>query len=168
LPGSADDALHGLPLNRINPFRLIGVFPTTSEIVEWRWNLKQLVRKNLPWKSQQWISSGFDEPAAQRVRGRTFRQAQKQESTGSLDWLRRLHRSHLPQTGPFSTCMHRNDAATVSYTEIVVSDQHALMRYGNAAPCQSHSVPFLLRMRRKQNNLTANPPVPAPRLKRVG
>jgi len=136
LPGSADDALYGLPLNRINPFRLIGVFPTTSEIVEWRWNLKQLVRKNLPWKSQQWISSGFDESTAQRVRGRTFRQAQKQESAGNLDWLRRLHRSHAPETGPFSTCMHRADAVTVSYTEISVSPREALMRYHAGAPCQ--------------------------------
>jgi hypothetical protein len=136
LPSSADDALHGLPLNRINPFRLIGVFPTTSEIVEWRWNLKQLVRKNLPWKSQQWISSGFDESIAQRARGRTFRQAQKQESAGNLDWLRRLHRSHAPETGPFSTCMHRADAVTVSYTEISVSPREAWMRYHAGAPCQ--------------------------------
>lgn len=146
--GSANAALNALPLNRINPFRLVGVFPTTGELVEWRWNLKQLTRKNHRWKTQQWVSSGLDEPAAQRVRGRTFRQAQKQESAGSLDWLRRLHRSHLPQTGPFSMCMHRKDAATVSYTEIVVSDQHALMGYYNAAPCQIHSCSSLLRMRR--------------------
>lgn len=151
-PDSADDALQGLPLNRINPFRLIGVFPATSEIIEWRWSLDQLVRKSHRWKSQQWISSGFDEPAAQRVRGRTFRQAQKQQSIGSLDWLRRLHRSHLPETGPFSTCMHRNDAATVSYTEIAVSDQDTLMGYCDAAPCQSHSCSSVVRMRRKQNN----------------
>jgi hypothetical protein len=156
---SADTALLRLPLDRINPFRLVGVFPATGEIFEWRWNLKQLVRKNHRWKTQQWISSGFDEPAAQLVRGRTFRLAQKQKSAGRLDWLRRLHRSHLPQTGPFSTCMHRKDAATVSYTEVAVSDQHALMGYVNAAPCQSNSS-FLLRMRRKESNLTANPPVP--------
>src|SRR5207249_3065904 len=166
-PAFADTALHGVPLNRINPFRLIGVFPASGEIVEWRWNLKRLVRKNHRWKTQQWISSGFDEPAAQRIRGKTFRQAQKQNSAGSLDWLRRLHRSHLPQTGPFSTCMHRKDAATVSYTEVAVSDQQALMAYCDAAPCQSHSVAFLLRMRRKQSNLTSNLPVPSSSLKRT-
>jgi len=142
-PDSADGALHGLPLNRINPFRLIGVFPTTTEIVEWRWNLNQLVRKRHRWKSQQWISSGFDEPAAQRVRGRTFRQAQKQESAGTLDWLRRLHRSHVPETGPLSTCMHRVDAATVSYTEISVSAPVAALRYHAGAPCQHSKCSFL-------------------------
>jgi len=147
-PDSADGALHGLPLNRINPFRLIGVFPTTTEIVEWRWNLNQLVRKRHRWKSQQWISSGFDEPAAQRIRGRTFRQAQKQESAGSLDWLRRLHRSHAPETGPFSTCMHRADAATVSYTEISVSAPVAVMRYHTGAPCKKFERSFLVFDRR--------------------
>src|SRR5437773_3371056 len=144
-PDFADAALARISLNRINPFRLIGVFPVTGEIVEWRWNLKQLIRKNHRWKSQQWISSGFDEPAAQRVRGRTFQQARRQRSVGSLDWLRRLHRSHTPQSGPCSTCMHRADAATVSYTEVTVSSRQATMRYHAGAPCQSStsSVHFL-------------------------
>src|SRR6266852_5843282 len=48
---SADAALRGLSLNRINPFRLIGIYPGTGEIVEWRWNLKQLVRLNHRWKT---------------------------------------------------------------------------------------------------------------------
>lgn len=136
-PDFADAALRGLPLNRINPFRLIGVYPATGEIIEWRWNLKQLVRKNHHWKSQQWISSGFDEPTAQRVRGKTFQRAGQQHSAGSLDWLRRLHRSHLPQAGPFSTCMHREDAATVSYTEVAVLSRRATMRYHPGTPCQN-------------------------------
>jgi len=75
--------------------------------------LKQLVRKNHRWKSKQWISSGFDEPTAQRARGKTFQRAGRQHSAESLDWLRRLHRSHSPYASPFSTCMHRADAATV-------------------------------------------------------
>ncbi len=136
-PDFVGAALAGLPLNRINPFRLISVFPMTGEIVEWRWNLKQLVRKNHRWKSQQWISSGFDEPTAQRVRSKTFQRAERQHSTGSLDWLRRLHRSHSPQAGPFSTCMHRADAATVSYTEVTVSSRQAVIRYHAGTPCQN-------------------------------
>jgi hypothetical protein len=132
----ADAALHGLPLNRINPFRLIGIYPVTGEVVEWRWNLKKLVRKGHRWRTQQWISSGFDEPAAQRVRGRTFALAQKQESAGSIGWLRRLHRSHVPETGPNSTCMHRADAATVSYTEISVTPRGTVMRYHAGPPCK--------------------------------
>ncbi len=134
-PDFADVALAGLPLNRINPFRLVGIYPAAGEVVEWRWDLELLVRKNHRWKTQQWISSGFDEPTAQRVRSKTFQRAGRQHSAGSLDWLRRLHRSHSPQAGPFSICMHRNDAATVSYTEVTVSPRQATMRYHAGAPC---------------------------------
>lgn len=141
-PAFAATALAGLSINRINPFRLIGIFPATSEVVEWRWDLKTLVRRNHRWKSQQWISSGFDEPAAQRVRGKTFHRAKQQFTAGSLNWLRRLHRSHSPILGPLSTCMHREDAATVSYTEVTVSSNRATMRYHAGAPCQARECSF--------------------------
>src|SRR5262245_60121124 len=71
--GAADSAkfvnarLRELPLKYINPFRLIGVFPSSGDVVEWRWNLQRLVQKKPRWRTQQWISSGFDEPTAQRL-----------------------------------------------------------------------------------------------------
>jgi len=132
----AEAALGRLPLHQINPFRLIGVFPATREIVEWRWDLRAWDCQPHPWKNRQWISSGWDEPAAQRIRSRTFRAAWTQTSAGRLDWLRRLHRSHAPERGPFSTCMHRADAGTVSYTEIKVARRHATLRYLPGTPCQ--------------------------------
>jgi hypothetical protein len=141
--GAADSSeianvmLRELPLRRINPFRLIGIFPASGEIVEWRWNLKRLARRKAPWMTQQWISSGFDEPAAQRTRGREFRHALQHGSSQGLSWLRKLHSSHTPHLGPFSTCMHRFDAATVSYTEITVSSRTATMRYHAGAPCRT-------------------------------
>jgi hypothetical protein len=130
-------ALTKLPLARINPFRLIGVFPTASEIFEWRWDLKRLDCKRHSWTPRQWISSGFDEPKAQRIRSATFKLAQKENLVNGPGGLRRLHRSHAPGCGPFSTCMHRNDAATVSYTEIMLSSGHATMRYRGGAPCST-------------------------------
>jgi hypothetical protein len=133
-------ALAQLPLKQINPFRLIGIFPATNEIIEWRWDLKKLSQKNHPWRARQWISSGFDEPAAQRIRHQTFHRALKQRSAGTLDWLRRLHRSHAPNPGPFATCMHRADAATVSYSEAVVVPHLATMRHIIGAPCRGSAV----------------------------
>jgi len=134
-PDSAAAGLARLPLKQINPFRLIGIFPATQEIAEWGWDLKNLVHKGHPWQTQQWISSGFDEPVAQRIRGETFRRALKQKSAGTLNWLRRLHRSHAPEAGPFSICMHRPDAATVSYTEIAVAGRTATMHYLDGVTC---------------------------------
>jgi hypothetical protein len=142
--------LNELPLNRINPFRLIGIFPASGEVLEWRWNLDRLVRKEAPWRTQQWISSGFDEPAAQLARGKAFRRALRRESVPRLSWLRGLHSSHAPQIGPLSTCMHRSDAATVSYTEITVSPRVATMRYHAGTPCKRCASLRRLSMRLKQ------------------
>ena len=149
-PERVASALAQLSLERMNPFRLIGIFSDTREIAEWRWDLKKLVRRRHRWQAQQWISSGFNESAAQRVRHQTFRRALEQTSAGSLDWLRRLHRSHSPQMGPFSTCMHRADAATVSYTEVTVSPKQNTMRHRAVSPCQcvDNSVDFLRRRQR--------------------
>lgn len=141
----ANEKLGWLPLKHINPFRLIGIFPNGKKILEWRWDLNKMSFKKHPWQLQQWISSGFDEPRAQRMRGKTIQTAARQSSAGRLAWLRRLHRSHLPTTGPFSTCMHREDAATVSYTEISASSRMVQMRHFNRAPCQCARGQFQVR-----------------------
>jgi hypothetical protein len=135
-PRTMQAVLSALPLERINPFRLIAVFPAVGQIMEYRWELKNLGLNKCDWQPQQWISSGFDERAAQRERNRTFRQALAQKSAGRLTWLRRLHSSHAPQKGPFSTCMHRLDAATVSYTEAVVSGREVRLSHCLGAPCE--------------------------------
>jgi len=126
-----------LPLPSINPFRLIGIFPECKEVLEWQWDLSQLVRKAHHWRSQQWISSGFDEPTAQIIRSQTFAKFLSQSTAGTSDWLRRLHASHTPECGPFSTCMHRSDAVTVSYTQISVSSSKASLHHICGAPCEA-------------------------------
>lgn len=134
-PEAAAKAIRALPLKRINPFRVVGFFNSTQTIVEWRWDLKQLDACSHAWEPRQWISSGHDEPAAQRVRGRIFREALDQQSRGSLGWLRRLHQSHRPEVGPLSICMHRAEAQTVSYTEVQVRAHRARMWHVQGPPC---------------------------------
>jgi hypothetical protein len=136
-PEVVGEILGILALRRINPFRLVAIYPATHEVAEWRWDLKKLTRQDHAWETQQWISSGFDERTAQRVRDQTFRAALRQRSAGSRNWLRRLHRNHSPAAGPFSTCMHRADAATVSYTEVAVAGAQVEMRYQAGSPCEN-------------------------------
>jgi len=133
-PVDATCVLTKLPLPRINPFRLIGIFPARKEIIEWRWDLKELSQVRHHWRARQWISSSFDEPKAHHVRSQAFRAARRQKSFGNVNWLRRLHRSHHPEKGPFSTCMHRADATTVSYTEIHVLPLSLTMHHHLGCP----------------------------------
>ncbi len=46
-----------------------------------------------------------------------------------------FHRSHLPEQGPCSVCMHRNDAATVSLSVVTVTPEAAMFSYHANSPC---------------------------------
>ncbi len=131
----AASRMGGIDLRRTKPFRLIGVFPGEKKILEWRWDLRRINTLPHPWKTQVWISSGHDEAGAQITRHAEFYRRLKQASLGSADWLRRFHRSHKPECGPYSVCMHREDAATVSYTEVLVQRSQLVMNYLADSPC---------------------------------
>jgi len=134
-PDRASEILTTVSLERVNTFRLLGIFPASQELVEWRWDVKRLDLLSHRWRTNIWVSSGFDEPGAEETRCRTFQNALQHRSVGNREWLRRLHRSHSPDVGPYSLCMHRDDAATVSYTEILVSRGISRMRYQPGSPC---------------------------------
>src|ERR1041384_5837017 len=140
-PGETAHALSSLPLSRVNPFRLIGAFPSKKLVIEWRWNLLQLERIEHAWHTNIWISSGFDEPGAQQTRSKIFSQVLKQESAGNSAWLRSLHQSHTPEPGPYSMCMHRSDAATMRYTENAILGDRVEMLYVPGSPCCTPPLP---------------------------
>ena len=151
-------AVKKLPVRKLRPFRLIAIVPRERRVIEWRWNLQRLAIRNHEWQRQHWFSSGFDEHTAELVRaevcasfvvplrrddpgeGETSRRGTRASVNAAgynLRLLRQLHRSHAPKRGPFSICMHRPDAATVSYTEVIVSTQRASMRYKSGPSCSS-------------------------------
>jgi hypothetical protein len=131
------DGIANLPLRKLRPFRLIAIVRSQKLVTEWRWNLEWLTRREHKWRPLHWFSSGFDERRAELERQRICDAAQTSQSTRGLSWLRQLHRSHSPKRGPFSICMHRRDASTVSYTEVAVSEKRATMRY-KPGPCCSN------------------------------
>lgn len=128
--------LRGLPLPSLRPFRLIAIAAAEKRVVAWHWDLRQLRRRECGWKLRHWFSSGFDEPQAELVRATVCAALRAAPDPAAL---RRLHRSHAPERGPFSICMHRADAATVSYTEVVVAPRKVMMRYQSGAPCAKRS-----------------------------
>lgn len=130
-----DRELNALPLGGTLPFRLIGIFVAECALCEWRWDGSSVQQLSFPWEARHWFSSSRSDETAERERGKACAAAWRDPAAGTLPWLRELHRSHAPAPGPFSVCVHRPDAATVSYSEIVCGPSDLRFHYAPGQPC---------------------------------
>jgi len=118
------------------PFRLVAISMQDREICEWQWGTK-LNRLNFEWQPRHWFSSGISDSEANRGRSPVVQEAWKGPDAGTIPWLQQLHRSHAPRPGPYSICVHRDDAASVSYSEIEVTPSTVQFRYAAGYPCEA-------------------------------
>jgi hypothetical protein len=132
---NADRALKRLEFRGILPFRLVGVFPAEKRIVEWRWNQTSLEDEVFNWYQRQWCSSSLSDAHAAMRRGISYARAQHEADVGSVAWLRRLHASHDDEQRPLSTCVHRRDVKTLSYTEFFCTAGTVHCNYLAGSPC---------------------------------
>jgi len=79
-------------------------------------------------------SSSLDGGRARLERQRVFA-AQHAGLVPERDTLERFQRSHEPERGPWSPCMHREDASTVSASEVRVDARRVALRYAAGPPC---------------------------------
>src|SRR5712691_2849842 len=124
-----------LDLERIQPFRLVGIFPSEQTIGEWHWDESRLTFQARRWQSRHWFSSSLSDRQAESLRRAACHNAQNESDTGSAPWLRRLHASHAGGPGPFSLCVHRNDVRTLSYSEVMVTLTSVQMGHFRGSPC---------------------------------
>jgi len=126
-----------IDLQGMLPFVLVGIFPAEQIISQCRWDGRELEFARIGWDVRHWFSSGISDEMARKLRGNTCYEAWRRRDAGSAEWLRGLHASHSPVRGSFSVCVHRPDAATVSYTEVVLTGSELTMRYHAGHPCQA-------------------------------
>jgi hypothetical protein len=129
--------LQQMDLHGVLPFLLAGLFPAEQIISQCRWDGSRLQFFRIGWDVRHWFSSGVSDEMARKVRGSTCYEAWRRRDAASPEWLRGLHASHSPVRGSFSICMHRPDAATVSYTEVAFTAGNLTMRYHAGHPCQA-------------------------------
>lgn len=143
-PAAAADSLRALDLGRYRPFRLVVVSPgVPARVHHWDGRGLDVEPASVP---PLLTSSSFDSAGADRAR-RTLLRRFATERLGP-DELLAFHRSHQPERGPLSPCMHRVDARTVSFTRLEVSPERALMSYHEGPPClDSTSVTHQLELR---------------------
>lgn len=139
-PADAQSSLCSLNLQGILPFTLLGFFPKEKVVLVWRWNQGSLQSEVVPWKMRQWCSSSLSDAQASQRRGISLALASRESDTGSSAWLRRLHGSHMPRDRAFSTCVHRGNVETVSYTELTCTDRHIKCEYVVGSPCRVGAV----------------------------
>ena len=150
------DKLKNIPLEGILPFRLIGICSLQKLVYEWRWDAVSLGQIQFDWEPHHWFSSGLSDNQAENERGKICSAAWSDPAAGTLPWLRKLHRSHSSAPGPFSICVHRSDAKTVSYTEIHYSLDHLEFRYIAGQPCDhGHALSLQLPLNAPRNLVVA-------------
>ncbi len=80
-------------------------------------------------------SSSFDDQGSSHARTRLYTELSARHGLDLHGRHLRFHQSHLPERGPYSVCMHRPDAATVSFTLVMVESTSVTMVYADGPPC---------------------------------
>ena len=81
-------------------------------------------------------SSALERGEAQRARELVYARTLG-GAAPTRERLQQFQASHEPERGPWSPCMHRVDAATVSATEVRVEERTVALRYAAGAPCRT-------------------------------
>jgi len=103
-----------------------------------RWDGRSMQHEQRPALDMPLVSSSFRGSDVRQGRVDYFRQLDA--SRGSIEERsakhETYHRSHFPQRGPYSTCMHRPEARTVSFSRIDVDGNAATYLYRAGPPCR--------------------------------
>src|SRR6185295_9810090 len=114
-------------LGRFRPFTLACLGPgAPPRLFEWNGQALRSFDGGPPGLLR--ASSGVDQEGAERERGNLFRAAASGAGGLTPALLAELHRSHLPQRGALSVCMHRDDAVTVSCSLVTVTPASVELR----------------------------------------
>ena len=152
-PAALREAFSGLQLSRYRPFTLVSVAPTEQPVL-FEWNGRNLTLGTLAAPGLVRTSSGSDQAGVERSRGALFHAASDAPGGLTTQALTTLHRSHQPEKGPLSVCMHRDEAVTVSFSLIRVSGGKVLFRYVAGSPCETTQF--------TESSLPLHSPTPSP------
>jgi uncharacterized protein with NRDE domain len=133
--GSGDELvtrLRSTDLGPYQPFTIVTFDPERLvRIVDWTGRDLTETQTDQPGLIR--TSSGADQATADRLRRATFDSVVGNHPSAAR--LAEFHRSHQPDRGPFSVCMHRAEAATQSLTVIRVTRSTVTIRYHGGPPC---------------------------------
>lgn len=144
--GSIAEALHQLEradLCRTPPFRLVALEPDhPPRSAAWDGAALAMATHHAP--GFLLTSSAVTEPEVAAARRAEFARA----APATAAELAALHRSHQPERGRCSVCMHRDDAETRSFSQVTVTPDRITLLHVPDAPCRGQPLPPLTLDRR--------------------
>jgi len=126
--------LKTLDLAKFRSFHLVAFDSRAGLLASWRDGALECVDENS--FSAPLISSSFSFAEVAESRRAQYREYIDVADGSKVEASLAYHRSHCPERGPFSPCMHREDARTVSLTWVRVDRARVQMRYAADAPCR--------------------------------
>jgi hypothetical protein len=125
--------IQDLALERYEPFA-IAAFEPQAPAATHSWNGADLVTEYITDPGFVLTSSGAIPPGLTEIRRAIFREAVTRDGLNP-ETLESVHRSHVPERGILSVCMHRDVAQSVSYSHIAVGPEEITFRYAPGPPC---------------------------------
>jgi hypothetical protein len=122
-------------LEKYEPFTLLALVPDAPALLL-DWSGRQLSHHFIDESSMLLVSSSYDQRGAEIERRRLFDKMKSERGESDTEWLHTFHASHLPYRGPYSPCMHREDASTVSHSCVRVARDRIELSYFSGAPCE--------------------------------
>jgi hypothetical protein len=146
---AAVDRLERMRLGDVAPFLLVALGPDeVAQAAEW--DGQALLAGAFADSRLPLTSSSLDPEGVAIARKNLLEVASGRADRFDVDLLDRFHRSHEPERGPLSVCMHRDDAETVSLCRVSVTPALVELHYEAGSPC-SRPQPIVARMRRRRS-----------------
>jgi hypothetical protein len=123
-----------LDLAPFKPFTLLALALESSPLL-FDWTGRTMLIDEEPSSRIPLVSSSYDQQGVMVFRQQEFQQLLAKSGKIDHDMLKTFHGSHPPAKNAYSTCMHRSDAATVSFSAIRVSPHGISFLYQDGAPC---------------------------------
>ncbi len=132
----AQNRVAGIDLRQFQPFTL-AVFEPGENCLLIEWTGREMETRGGE-RAMPLISSSFDPSGARDARASLFENLVRVWG-GRVDarLLMNFHKSHAPARGPYSPCMHRTDARTVSFSYIKVAADSIRFFYLADSPCSA-------------------------------
>jgi len=138
MDSAASDEVHDRivkgDLSRFEPFTLLVLEPQKKALLI-GWTGRERLIEIDGEAAMPLISSSYDGAGVRESRKKCFERLMSGSGTASADLLFRFHASHEPARGPYSSCMHRDDAQTVSFSRIKVAAHKIQFLYHPLSPC---------------------------------